>query len=88
MPTDDCRISKLEAHLEDVVENFKAHCEREELLEIKREADAKERLTILLEVRDKQLKMNGFWAGAMFVISGIVGAITLGLNLFFSTKGH
>ena len=76
MPTDECRIAKLEANHESFMLEFREHCRREEI-------DAKERLTILLEVRDKQIKMTGFWAGASFVITALAGAGMFIVNRYF-----
>lgn len=73
MPDEICRISKLEVCVEIERENFKIHCDRYEIHQ-------KEMMNILQEVRDKQSKMSGFWAGAAFVIS----AAATGLTIFFS----
>jgi uncharacterized protein YukE len=72
MSDESCRIAKLEACIESVKDNFREHCDRTE-------TQQKEMMSILQDVRDKQAKMSGFWAGAAFVVS----AAATGLTIFF-----
>lgn len=76
MPSIDCRLAKLEATIEHMEVNFNTHCEKEYFQQ-------SEMMKILQELRDKQQKMSGFWAGIVFVIS----AIASGLTIFFSRGG-
>lgn len=73
MPTLDCRVARLEAHMATAQENHKDHLMRED---VKQE----QIMSLLQEVRDKQAKMSGFWAGAVFV----VGAVAAGISLLFN----
>lgn len=75
MPTLDCRVARLEAHMTTVQENHKDHLSRED--------EKQEQIMALLqEVRDKQAKMAGFWAGAVFVVGAVATAASLFFNKF------
>ena len=76
MPDIQCRLGRLEAHIEHIEENLDRHvaseCKQQEAL-----------MELMQDIRDKQAKMSGFWAGAAFVIS----ALASGLAIFFSRGG-
>lgn len=74
------RMSRVELHLDSIKENFKEHCDREETYRERAEDSQSKIMELLQEVRDKQAKMSGFWAGTVFAIS----AIATGLTVFFS----
>lgn len=69
MPDENCRIARLEADMLTMKEHYHDHC--------KAEKEQFERIMdILQEVRDKQVKMIGFWSGVTFVVTALasVGA--------------
>jgi hypothetical protein len=78
MPNEECRIAKLEANHDTFTTEFKEYCRRAEI-------DSKERLELLLEVRDKQVKMAGFIAGITFAITAIASLGGVLINKFFSS---
>ena len=73
MSDENCRIAKLEVCVDSIKDNFRVHCEESK-------QQQKEMMEILQDVRDKQAKMSGFWAGAAFVVS----AVATGLTIFFT----
>jgi len=76
MPDVNCRLIRLEAHIEHIEDNLDRHVAQE----FKQQNDLME---LMQDIRDKQAKMSGFWAGAAFVIS----ALASGLAIFFSRGG-
>ena len=76
MPDINCRLIRLEAQIEHIEENLDKHVSNES-----NQQDAL--MELMQDIRDKQAKMSGFWAGAAFVIS----ALASGLAIFFSRGG-
>jgi len=70
----------MESSFEAIKENFMEHCDREDTHREKSEVAQREMMKLLYDVRDKQAKMSGFWAGTAFVIS----ALATGLTVFFT----
>lgn len=73
MPDAECKIAILTADLHTFKETFVQHCAREEI-------NSRLQMEMLQEIRDKQAKMAGFWAGCVFV----VGAVAAGVTMLFS----
>ena len=76
MPDINCGLGRLEAHVEHIEGNLTQHITQES----KQQFDLME---LVQEIRDKQQKMSGFWAGVAFIVS----ALASGLAIFFSKGG-